>query len=131
MFTSCWQIEEDIPKCQALGKKVLASLGGDAHGNKIASTQSAKKFADFLWGSFGPVQDPSLKQFPRPFGVSTVVDGFDLDIENGGGFGYADLVNELRSQAGATPIVVSAAPQCFTPDPQLGDAIKNSLIDYV
>lgn len=131
MFKSCWQIEEDIPKCQALGKKVLASLGGDAHANKIASLDSAKKFADFLWGSFGPSQDDEIKLFPRPFGISTVVDGFDLDIENGGSFGYAALVNELRAVAGPTPLVISAAPQCNIPDPQLADAIKNSIIDYV
>jgi chitinase len=131
MFTSCWQIEEDIPKCQALGKKILASIGGHSPGNKISNSNSAKNFAKFLWGSFGPLVDPDLIQFPRPFGKSVVVDGFDLDIESGGGVGYADLVNELRTLAGPQPLIISAAPQCFTPDPQLGDAIKNSIIDYV
>lgn len=131
MFTSCWQIEEDIPKCQALGKKILASLGGHAPNNKITSKESAIKFAQFLWASYGPLVDPTLTQFPRPFGKSVVVDGFDLDIENGGGFGYADVVNELRRLAGSQPLIISAAPQCFTNDPQLADAIQNSVIDYV
>lgn len=131
MFTSCWQIEEDIPKCQALGKKILASIGGHAPNNKINNAASARNFAKFLWGSFGPLVDPDLIQFPRPFGKSVVVDGFDLDIENGGGVGYADLVNELRTLAGPQPLIISAAPQCFTNDPQLSDAIQNSIIDYV
>ncbi|OQV06459.1 hypothetical protein CLAIMM_11021, partial [Cladophialophora immunda] len=83
VYTTCDQIAEDIAVCQAIGKKIFASIGGEASGNFIASSDSAKAFADFLWGSFGPLQDPTLVQYPRPFGLNTVVDGFDLDIESG------------------------------------------------
>lgn len=135
MFITCSQIAEDIPICQAMGKKILLSLGGAAPGgNLIASATSAQSFAQFLWGSFGPLQDPTLTQFPRPFGTDVVVDGFDLDIESGPEFGYADLVNELRTlfatQSEKT-FVISAAPQCVIPDAHLANAIQNSDIDYV
>merc|ERR1712000_707751 len=30
MFTTCYQLAEDIPICQAAGKKILVSLGGDS-----------------------------------------------------------------------------------------------------
>ncbi|KAG9776762.1 Endochitinase A1 [Exophiala dermatitidis] len=132
MFTECWQIAEDIPVCQALGKKILASIGGDTAGNTISSTTSAKDFADFLWGAYGPPQDTTETLYPRPFGQN-VVDGFDLDIESGGGFGYADLVTELRSKfaSQSKQYYISAAPQCDVPDPQLANAIQNADFDYI
>ncbi|EXJ93574.1 hypothetical protein A1O1_01966 [Capronia coronata CBS 617.96] len=132
MFTTCTQIAEDIPICQALGKKILVSLGGASSGNFIASAASAKEFADFLWGSYGPPQDTTETLYPRPFG-QTIVDGFDLDIESGGSFGYADLVNEFRALfAGQSKqYYISSAPQCVVPDAHLADAIANSDIDYV
>ncbi|KIX09252.1 uncharacterized protein Z518_00331 [Rhinocladiella mackenziei CBS 650.93] len=133
MFKTCYQIAEDIPKCQQMGKKIFASIGGASPGNFIASTDSAKAFADFLWGSFGPLQDPDLIQFPRPFGTDVIVDGFDLDIESGSNFGYADLVNELRAKFVGQPktYYISSAPQCVVPDSHLGDAIANAPFDYV
>ncbi|KIX94067.1 uncharacterized protein Z520_10093 [Fonsecaea multimorphosa CBS 102226] len=133
VYTTCDEIAADVAVCQGKGKKILASIGGEASGNFIATTNSAKSFADFLWGSFGPVQDPTLVQFPRPFG-DTVVDGFDLDIESGGDFGYADLVNELRAnfaEDSSKTYIISAAPQCVVPDAHLDDAIQHSMIDYL
>lgn len=133
MFVNCWQIEEDIPKCQALGKKVLLSIGGDSPGEGISSTGSAQSFADFLWGAFGPLQDDTLTQFPRPFGKDVIIDGFDLDIESGTDFGYADLVNELRAKfaTSSKTFYISSAPQCVTPDSHLSTAIANADFDYV
>lgn len=132
MFTSCYQIAEDIPKCQALGKKILVSLGGDSTINKIASPASAKAFAGFLWGTYGPPQDTTGTLYPRPFGQN-VVDGFDLDIETGSGANYANLVNELRTRMIGQPkqYYISAAPQCSIPDPHLAEAIQNSAFDYM
>ena len=133
MFKNCPQIEEDIPVCQALGKKIFASIGGASGGNFIASATSAADFADFLWGSFGPAQDDDYYSYPRPFGISVTVDGFDLDIESGSNFGYDDLVNELRSKFEGQPkqYYISSAPQCITPDSHLGEAIQNAAFDYV
>lgn len=134
MFTNCWQIAEDIPVCQAAGKKILVSLGGDSPGNFIASTTSAQAFADFLWGAYGPPQDTTETLFPRPFGTDVIVDGFDLDIESGSDAFYSDLVNELRAKFGTysgKQFYISGAPQCVVPDAHLDSAIMNSEFDYV
>ena len=134
VLTYCSQIEEDIKTCQAMGKKIFASIGGaEPGGNFLASADSAKNFADFLWGSFGPLQDATLTQFPRPFGSSTIVDGFDLDIESGPDSFYSDLVNELRAKFATSTgtYYISAAPQCVVPDAHLDDAIMHSSIDYL
>lgn len=134
MLTECSQIAEDIKTCQAAGKKIFASIGGDSPGNFLASSTSAASFADFLWGSYGPLQDPTLKQFPRPFGTDVSVDGFDLDIESGPDSFYSDLVNELRAKFAtdsSKTYYISAAPQCVVPDSHLDKAIQNSIIDYL
>ena len=132
MFAHCDQIAVDVPLCQSRGKKIFASLGGAVPGdNLISSTASAQAFAQFLWGSFGPVQGTNT--YPRPFGDS-VVDGFDLDMETGPATNYADLVNELRrlfAQDASKTYYVSCVPQCVIPDAQMHDAIENSDIDYV
>lgn len=89
-LTGCHQLAEDVPVCQAAGKKVFLSLGGDAN-QKIESEASAVKFADLLWSSFGPRSGGlSLLGSPRPFG-DAVVDGFGFDIEQNGGFGMFDF----------------------------------------
>lgn len=44
------------------------------------------------------VDDGSSASSTRPFG-SAVLDGVDLDIEGGGGTGYAAFVTEIRSLA--------------------------------
>lgn len=92
-LTGCHQLAEDIPICQAAGKKVFLSLGGDSGSvQQIESEKSAIKFADFLWDSFGPNNNKlALLGSPRPFG-DAVMDGFDFDIEAGGGFGTYLLV---------------------------------------
>lgn len=46
-LTGCHQLAEDIPVCQAAGKKVFLSLGGDVN-QKIESEASFIKFATFL-----------------------------------------------------------------------------------
>jgi chitinase len=86
-----------IQKCQANGKKVLISLGGDprcmdlhrddGRGKadtiadsdvSLTSNTHAEQVAVQLWRMFGPVQQGVV--IPRPFG-SNVVDGFDFDVE--------------------------------------------------
>ncbi|KAJ5182912.1 hypothetical protein N7492_000528 [Penicillium capsulatum] len=144
LLSGCHQIWEDIPVCQALGKKVLLSVGGDGAYPVPMTDELAHWFADLLWYSFGPSQpnrryDVGLINglvkdiFPRPFqGVS--VDGFDFDIEHNGGSGYATLVNRLRSHFLEFPtrtFYISGSPQCPIPDAQLSKAIADSHFDFV
>lgn len=97
LLSGCHQIWEDIPVCQALGKKVFLSVGGDSAYPIPLTDDVAEWFADFLWYSFGPNQantryevglfDNYVKDiFPRPF-QNVSVDGFDFDVEHNGGLG--------------------------------------------
>lgn len=85
LLKNCHQIVEDIPLCQAAGKKIFLSLGGAGPdiGQRIYSQESAVAFAEWLWGAFGPVDSAYVSDdVPRPFD-SIVFDGFDFDIEWG------------------------------------------------
>jgi chitinase len=144
---SCPGIEPGINICQAAGKKVLLSIGGAVPGTGyLKDATSAKFFADFLWGTFGPY-DPAWATTGgvRPFGHASV-DGFDFDIEsffavqptdNGGqdaeSWGYDLMVNELRSlyTANGGTFYISGAPQCVLPDAHLSTAIANSWFDFI
>lgn len=85
LLSQCTFIAEDITKCQALGKKVLLSVGGawlPGTNYTVSSVAKGNQFADFLWGAFGPY-NPTFAG-PRPFdfnGNHVTVDGFDFDIE--------------------------------------------------
>src|SRR3569833_110204 len=87
LLSDCQAIKEDISVCQAMGTKILLSIGGvydqTAANYAISSEQNGRDFADFMWKAFGPY-DPSWTG-PRPFDLSTSqhnsVDGFDFDIE--------------------------------------------------
>ncbi|KAI2085927.1 Chitinase 2 [Ophidiomyces ophidiicola] len=133
LLNGCYQIMEDLPKCKALGKTILLSLGGGAVNDfyQIESEKSAVNFADFLWGAFGPVK-PDWKG-PRPFG-NTAVDGFDFDIEKGSSYGYSVMVKRFRyhfAQDSQKKYYISAAPQCIMPDAHLGNAMSNSEFDFI
>ena len=121
LLSHCPGVGSNITYCQTLGKKILLSLGGAIPNNShIDSDVSAVNFATFLWEAFGP-EDVS-KTTPRPFG-SSVVDGFDFDIENvlapgedAGDLdrGYGTMVNTLRSlyeTDKSKTYYVSAAPR--------------------
>jgi chitinase len=87
LLNGCWQIWEDIPYCQNLGKTVLLSIGGGtATAQYLKDDATAEWFADFLWYAFGPVDVIKGLEYPRPF-QTAVVDGFDFDIEYNGGVG--------------------------------------------
>lgn len=88
LLSGCQQIADDIPVCQAAGKKILLSLGGGDGKYQIDSDESATKFADFLWGAFGP-KTLAWGTGPRPFG-DAIVDGFDFDIEVNGDTGMCN-----------------------------------------
>lgn len=124
----CPSIAADIKSCQAAGKKVFVSLGGAAGTYGFSNDNDGKSCAQNVWDLFG---GGSADQ--RPFD-DAVVDGFDLDIENGDSKGYAGFANELRSlfaSDGSKSYYISAAPQCPYPDASVGDVLSNAHIDYV
>lgn len=72
---SCPLLASYITKCQAMGKKVLLSLGGGISDVALPDDEKAKTVAKKLWNLFGAGkgEDPGL----RPFGNVTL-DGFDI-----------------------------------------------------
>ncbi|KAK9379972.1 glycoside hydrolase superfamily, partial [Kockiozyma suomiensis] len=121
----CDQIASDISTCQSKGKKVLLSLGGAVGTYGFTDDSQASDFATTLWNIFGGGTSDY-----RPFG-SSIVDGFDLDIENNNPTGYAAFVTQMRNLYSGGDYYISAAPQCPFPDASVGDALDNAWFDFV
>jgi chitinase len=130
---NCTSLVDGIAFCQAQQKQILLSLGG-APGSthyQLTSTADAEYMADFLWGAFGPLQNPN--NWPRPFDTPTAsnsVDGYDFDIEviqPGEQQLYITMINRLigyfPTGKGAKKYLITGAPQCMVPDSQMGDMI--------
>ncbi|KAJ4499044.1 glycoside hydrolase family 18 protein [Lentinula lateritia] len=120
LLPDCSALASDIETCQAAGKLVTISLGGANGGVGFSSDAQGTAFAQTIWDLFLGGSSST-----RPFG-SAVLDGVDLDIEGGGGTGYAAFVTEIRSLAsGASKqYYITAAPQCVFPDASLGSVIN-------
>lgn len=114
----CSDLAPEITACQALGKKVLISLGGYNSNTSFSSDAQAQEFASTLWNLFGPGED--LEPGLRPFGgTDVVVDGFDIDNENHSTDHYVTFATALREQFAtddSKTYYLSAAPQCPVPD---------------
>ncbi|KAL8651891.1 MAG: hypothetical protein Q9210_003003 [Variospora velana] len=140
LLSNCPFIGPDIKTCQAMGKKILLSLGGAIPTNQsIKDNESAKSFAKFLWNAFGP--EDAAYDGPRPFG-DAVVDGFDFDIESAVTDndptsqyrGYDVIINTLRTYFVADAdkeYYISGAPQCVVPDANLAHAIEFAPFDFL
>lgn len=82
-LSACYNVAEDVPICQALGKTILLSIGGAGDVNNQYSLNSEEEgtaLATFIFKAFGPYD--STSSVPRPFGNSVVLDGFDFDLEH-------------------------------------------------
>ncbi|EAW11919.1 putative class III chitinase [Aspergillus clavatus NRRL 1] len=123
----CPEIEEDIKKCQSLGKTILLSLGGATYTEGgFTSSSAAVAGANTLWATFGPVSSSSST--PRPFGTA-VVDGFDLDFESTVS-NMPVFANQLRTLYAADPskqYFLTAAPQCPYPDAADGPMLDGAV----
>ncbi|KAF4623693.1 hypothetical protein D9613_001655 [Agrocybe pediades] len=126
-LADCSFLASDIQKCQAKGKLITLSLGGATAKVGFDSASQASSFAATIWNMFlggnGGI---------RPFG-DAVLDGVDLDIENGSSANYDTFVNTLRSLSKNAPkkYYVTAAPQCPFPDAKVGEALNNAFFDAV
>lgn len=123
---NCQKLASDIKACQKKGAIITLSIGGQI-GNSSLSDSTAGKFAETIWDLFlGGWSDT------RPFGTA-VLDGIDLDVENGPPTGYAAFVDKIRSLASGSQkkYYITAAPQCPFPDPTLGSALNSTSFDAV
>lgn len=128
----CPTISADIIACQALGKKILLSIGGHSPTYRgWATEQEAKAFATKVWNMFGKGWS-----YYRPFGEA-VVDGFDLDFENAPATGYDHFAWQLRKHmttdtaATGKEWLLTAAPQCPHPDALLDTAMRSVAFDAI
>ncbi|KAL8921010.1 MAG: hypothetical protein Q9172_004233 [Xanthocarpia lactea] len=140
LLSNCPLIGPDIKTCQALGKKILLSLGGAIPTDQsINDDESAVAFARFLWNAFGP--EDATYDGPRPFG-DAVVDGFDFDIESAVSDndpasqyrGYGTMIDTLRDLFAAdtqNEYYISGSPQCVIPDAHLAQPIETSWFDFL
>jgi len=124
----CVGLASEIEFCQALGIKVMLSLGGGIGNYSFSSRNDARNFAQYLWNNFLGGKSDS-----RPLG-NAVLDGVDFDIESGSTLYWDDLARFLHSYScrrGGKKVYLGAAPQCPFPDMFLGTPLKTGLFDYV
>jgi chitinase len=125
----CPSIASDIQACQALGKKILISLGGASPTYAGFSTaEEADAFAYKIWNAFGRGWT-----YYRPFGEA-VVDGFDFDIEKLPALYYEKFAYRLQKLAAADTskrYYLTAAPQCPNPDEHLSTALSKVAFDAI
>lgn len=129
--SACSTLASQIKTCQSAGKKVIVSLGGGLGAYSLASQSQAETIGQYLWDAYGKPGNPAVK---RPFG-DVVVDGWDFDLENpNGSQWYQNLISTLRSNFAKDPsnkYYITGAPQCPLPEANMGDAIQNSVFDYL
>ncbi|TGO89146.1 hypothetical protein BPOR_0123g00170 [Botrytis porri] len=147
LYVQCPNIQEGIPYCQSLGKKILLSLGGASNTYQLTGAADGEYFADFLWGSYGPFKQSWLDAGGiRPMdggyygtdpSVHIDIDGFDFDIEFGPtdySEGYIAMINRLREHFAENPskkYFISGAPQCPLPEPNMGAMIAGAQFDLL
>ena len=117
-----------IKQCQAAGKKVFISIGGENGLTNFTSEAEGAQFASTLWDLFLGGSNATARPL-RPFG-DVVLDGVDIDNETHNRTGYLGLVSGLRQRFATNtsrPYWISAAPQC----PRNGGSGDSSLSDEV
>ncbi|RKP38232.1 glycoside hydrolase superfamily, partial [Dimargaris cristalligena] len=109
----CPKVGEQVKRCQAAGKTILLSLGGQEGGYELTSAEQGQTVATDVWNMFlGGSGDT------RPFG-DAVLDGVDLDIEKNAAAGYTDFIKTLRQLYDTDKnhaYYIAAAPLCHYPD---------------
>ncbi|QSZ31261.1 hypothetical protein DSL72_000824 [Monilinia vaccinii-corymbosi] len=147
LYVQCPGIQEGIPYCQSLGKKILLSLGGASTTYQLTGAADGQYFADFLWGSYGLFKQSWLDAGGiRPMdggyygtdpNIHIDIDGFDFDIEitpTDSSEGYIAMINRLREHFAENPskkYFISGAPQCPIPEPNMGAMIAGAKFDLL
>ncbi|CAI6330371.1 unnamed protein product [Periconia digitata] len=129
----CTKLGQQVKRCQKMGKRVFLSIGGSSSNTSFnggnAGRNEAKEAAKSMWNLFGGGTDSPLL---RPFGQDVVIDGYDIDHEQGSSENYDVFISRLRSLAntGAKPTYISTAPLCKLAGPDSTRATL-ALVDFV
>ncbi|KAI9893895.1 MAG: hypothetical protein M1814_005448 [Vezdaea aestivalis] len=125
-LSNCSQLVPQIQACQAVGKKVLLSIGGRAAGGNISlsSANAANIAATQLWNLFGAGTGEDWRL--RPFGNLTL-DGFDIAPSNSQP-AYLEVLGQVLKQLYTTDpsksYYLSSSPSCPIPDPSIPTALQ-------
>ncbi|KAM3545463.1 hypothetical protein ARSEF1564_001625 [Beauveria bassiana] len=142
LFRHCGTIKDDLQYCRDKGIKMLLAIGGewnkDTADYRVTTENNGRKFANFLWGAFGPYK--SSWTGPRPFDKSdterSAIDGFDFDLElpkeNGKHFDnkpWIAMIDQFRKLS--KDVFITGAPQCPTADEwfSMKDMIQKAQFD--
>ncbi|KAF4627473.1 hypothetical protein G7Y89_g10682 [Cudoniella acicularis] len=146
LFTQCPTVQDDIPYCQSIGKKIILSLGGASSGYQLSGVTAGIDFADFLWGAYGPLTPewtaaggirPLDRGSTNTSSLTIDIDGFDFDIEHAStdlSAGYIACINRLRANFASNPAktyLITGAPQCPLPEPNMGAMIQAAQFDIL
>ncbi|UKZ91523.1 Chitinase 2 [Trichoderma asperellum] len=125
--SNCDELSAAIATCKSNGVKVILSLGGAAGAYSLSSQQEAETIGQNLWDAYGAGNGT----VPRPFG-SNSLDGWDFDVEASSGNQYYQyLIAKLRSNFNGGNYVITGAPQCPIPEPNMQQIITTSQFDYL
>ncbi|CAG8978340.1 hypothetical protein HYALB_00005926 [Hymenoscyphus albidus] len=145
LYTQCPTVQEDIPYCQAKGKKIVLSLGGAARDYQLTGKDAGIEFADFLLGAYGPLTDAwkasnGIRPLDRGYSNTTSdtidIDGFDFDIEHTSTdqqHGYVSCIHRLRAlfATNSKKYLITGAPQCYLPEVNMGGMIAQAQFDIL
>ena len=93
LYERCVWLQEDIPACQAAGKKIVLSIGGGNLTYQLTGHDAGVAFANQLWQMYGPYNATYVALGGiRPLDGGYLndktdpaywidIDGFDFDIE--------------------------------------------------
>ncbi|EME44385.1 glycoside hydrolase family 18 protein [Dothistroma septosporum NZE10] len=122
----CPTYTAEINQCQqTYGKTILLSIGGASYREGGFSSKAvAESEAQLIWNTFGPVNSSSNAL--RPFGTA-VVDGFDLDLEDGSNYfrAFGLKLRALMNANTSKQFYLTAAPQCPYPDANLNPLLND------
>ncbi|KAJ3025115.1 UNVERIFIED_CONTAM: Chitinase 2 [Siphonaria sp. JEL0065] len=138
-ITGFGPIAKDIKHCQALGIKVILSLGGDKISNYKFGPGDGKTIGTWLYNRFLEGTDKV-----RPFG-DVVLDGIELDVEKGEPSWNQEMIDLLTTIRALSPkTTLAIVPECYIYDREIdgqnlgyylytGRVIANtsSIIDYI
>ena len=128
---NCDDLAKAIDTCKSAGVKIVLSLGGASGSYSLTSSAEAETIGQNLWDAYGNSNGGSV---PRPFG-KTFVNGWDFDIEsNSGNQYYEAMIAKLRSNFasdGANQYIITGAPQCPIPEPNMNVIITKAQFDYL
>ncbi|KGN56468.1 acidic endochitinase [Cucumis sativus] len=123
----CTKFSQEIKSCQALGIKIMLSIGGGVGKYNLNNFTEATNFSTYLWNNFLGGQSNS-----RPLN-DVVFDGVDITNERSSWDNWSKLGEELRKlyEKQRKKFYLSAAPQCSSLDSSSHSIPQPGIFDYI